>query len=124
MLTIFGYSAPESDVEAIILMKDAWGDPYSRNLEQTENIDVKAENVLRDTWKDFIHTHHYNVTDDFYKSSIGLFPRRTGEAEWNYSMPEKPIFYTHNPIHKNLGFKELWEWYSPLIEAENKKAQT
>lgn len=124
MLTIFGYSAPYADVEAIKLMKDAWGSPWSRNLEQTEIIDVKPEQALRGVWKDFIHTHHYDVTSDFYKSSIGLFPRRTCEAEWNYTMPKKLAFYPHNPIPKNLGFKELWEWYSPLIEAESKDAYT
>jgi len=121
MLTIFGYSAPQSDVEAIELMKGAWGDKYQRDIEQIEIIDVKNEEELRDTWKDFIHTHHYDVTKDFYKSSIGLFPRRTCEAEWNYHMPEELAFYPHNPIPQNMGFKELWEWYSPLIKAENKK---
>jgi hypothetical protein len=123
VLTVFGYSAPQSDIEAIELMKGAWGNKYQRNLEQIEIIDTKGEQELRDAWNDFIHTHHYNTSNDFYKSLMGLFPRRTCEAEWNYSMPAKPIFYPHNPIPRNLGFKELWEWYSPLIEAENKKAQ-
>lgn len=118
MLTIFGYSAPYSDVEAIKIMKDAWGSPWSRNLEQTEIIDVKPEYVLRDAWEGFIHTHHYNVTDDFYKSSVGLFPRRTCEAEWNSTMECR--FLEQNPIPKELGFKELWEWYTSLIQAEKK----
>ena len=83
----------------------------------------ESEEELIETWQDFIHTHHHNITTDFYQSSIGLFPRRTCEAEWNYSMPEKPEFYPQNPIPKNLGFKELWEWYRPLIVAENNKAQ-
>ena len=123
ILTIFGYGAPKSDVEAIKLMKSAWGDKYKRDIEQIEIIDIKDERELRDTWRDFIHTHHYDITNDFYKSSIGLFPRRTCEAEWNYDMPEKEVFYPQNPIPKNLGFEELWEWYNPMIEAENKKAQ-
>lgn len=122
MLTIFGYSAPQSDVEAIELMKGAWGDKYKRNIEQIEIIDFKSEEELRETWQAFIHTHHYDVTNDFYKSSIGLFPRRTCEAEWNYSMPEKIEFYPQNPIPRNLGFEELWDWYLPLIKAENEKA--
>lgn len=124
ILTIFGYGAPQSDVEAIELMKGAWGDKYQRNIEQIEIIDIKGEEELRDTWKNFIHTHHYSVTNDFYKSSLALFPRRTCEAEWNYSMPKKLAFYPQNPIPRNLEFEDLWEWYSPLIEAENKKAQT
>lgn len=124
ILTIFGYGAPQSDVEATELMKGAWGNKYKRNIEQIEIIDKKGEQELGDTWKDFIHTHHYDVIDNLYESLIGLFPRRTCEAEWNYTMPKKPSFYPHNPVPKNLGFKELWEWYSLLKEAENKKAQT
>jgi len=54
MLTIFGYSAPKSDVEAIELMKGAWGDKYKRNLEQIEIIDVKEEAELSNTWDDSI----------------------------------------------------------------------
>ena len=119
MLTIFGYGAPQSDVEAIELMKGAWGDKNQRDLEQIEIIDVKGNDDLRDTWGDFIHTHHYDVHADFYDSSIGLFPRRTCEAEWNYTMPEKPAFYPQNPIPTKLAFKELWEWYGPLTEAED-----
>ncbi len=122
MLTIFGYSAPQSDVEATQLMRDAWGSPWSRNLEQTEIIDVKTEQTLREAWKDFIHTHHYDVMNDFYRSSIGLFPRRTCEAEWDSTMECK--FLEQNPIPKGLAFEELWGWYSPLVEAENKKAQS
>ena len=102
-------------------MKGAWGDTHKRNVEQIEIIDLKGEEELRETWQAFIHTHHYNVTKDFYKSSMGLFPRRTCEAEWNYHMPEKLAFYPHNPIPRNLGFKELWEWCDPLMEAEDKK---
>jgi len=122
ILTIFGYGAPQSDVEAIELMKNAWGDKYHRAIEHIEIIDIKSDAELWDTWKGFIHTHHYNVTNDFYKSLMGLFPRRTCEAQWNYDMPEKEAFYPHNPIPRKLGFEELWEWYSPLIEAEKKKA--
>lgn len=122
MLTIFGYSAPKSDVEAIALMKGAWGDKYERNLEQIEIIDVKEEAELRNIWDDFIHTHHYDVAKDFYKSSIGLFPRRTCEAEWNYTMPAKLAFYPQNPIPKSMPFDELWAWYDALIQAETRNS--
>jgi hypothetical protein len=37
-------------------------------------------------------------------------------------MPEKEAFYLHNPISRKLGYEELCEWYSPLIETEKKKA--
>lgn len=122
VLTIFGYSAPQSDVEAIELMKGGWGNKYKRDIEQIEIIDTKEKQELRNTWNDFIHPDHYCVEDDFYKSSIALSPRRTCEAWWNCLMPEKLEFYPNNPIPRELAFKELWEWFRPLIEAENSKA--
>jgi hypothetical protein len=117
-LTIFGYSAPKSDVEAIEMMKKAWGSVWDRNIEEVEIIDGKNSNELKESWSDFIHTHHYHTTDDFYKSIIALFPRRTCEAQWNYSMPAKPVFYPQNPIPRQLNFPELWEWYARLTEFE------
>ena len=36
MITIFGYSAPKSDVEAIAMLKKAWGSVDDRSLEEIE----------------------------------------------------------------------------------------
>ena len=44
MITIFGYSAPKSDVEALDMMKRAWGKVDDRKLEEIEIIDIKDEN--------------------------------------------------------------------------------
>jgi hypothetical protein len=82
VLTIFGYGAPESDVEALKLMKGAWGDPQERNLEEIEIIDIKSEDELRRSWDPFIHTHHCRMTSDFYESWIRHHPRRTIEPMW------------------------------------------
>ena len=112
------------DVVSIHITTRVKGKRVRRCKQIIEIIDIEGEKELSETWQDFIHTHHYDVTKDFYKSSIGLFPRRTCEAEWNYSIPEKPEFYPQNPIPKNLGFEGLWDWYGPLLRAENKRAQT
>ncbi|MDG1041154.1 MAG: hypothetical protein P8P00_09805 [Polaribacter sp.] len=80
-ITLFGYAAPVSDIEAINIMKKAWGKPLSnRTMEQIEIINTATKEGLLNTWKDFIHTHHYDIINDYYKSSINKFPRRTGEA--------------------------------------------
>lgn len=118
MITTFGYSAPKSDVSAVKLLKEAWGDVYGRNMEQTEIIDIREEANLRATWKPFIHTHHYEIHDDFYDSWIGNHPRRSGEAYWNQYWEAK--FIDNNPVPKNAGFEELWDWFNSLIEAEEK----
>lgn len=116
MLTIFGYGAPATDVEAVNVMKQAWGTPQERNLEEVEIIDIKIGDELRATWGDFIHTHHYQTVSDFYDSWIAKHPRRTCEAMWNGLMEGR--FVSDNRIPRELNFEDLWRWYQPLLEAE------
>lgn len=116
MITFFGYGAPKTDVSAIELMKAAWGEVHDRNMEQTEIIDIKSEEDLHKTWKPFIHSHHDDCLDDFYKSWISNHPRRTGEAYINQYLDGK--FIDNNPIPRDLSFPDLWEWFKPLREAE------
>lgn len=54
-LTIFGYGAPKADVEAVRIMKSAWGNTESREFEQTEIIDVRPEDAHRHM--DSIYSH-------------------------------------------------------------------
>ena len=50
ILSIFGYGAPKSDVEAIKLMKEGWGDVKARSMEETEIVDIWPEDDLRQNW--------------------------------------------------------------------------
>src|SRR5581483_4203482 len=116
MITIFGYSGPKSDEEAIGVMKEAWGDKYKRELEQTAFITPLEEEEIHDNWKSFIHTHHCEIDNDFYNSWIANHPRRTGEA-WMHQYIEAK-FIDNNPIPKDMNFPELWEWYAKFREPE------
>lgn len=118
MITVFGYGAPKSDISAIALMKKAWGDVNTREMEQTEIIDIREEEELEEVWEPFIHTHHREFHKDFYNSFIANHPRRTGEAYYNQYYLAK--FIENNPIPVNLPFNELWEWYKKLQLVENK----
>lgn len=116
MITIFGYSGPKTDQEAIGAMKEAWGDKNQRAMEQTAFITTQSEDEISKNWELFIHTHHYEVHADFYDSWIANHPRRTGEAYLNQYLEAK--FIENNPIPKNLDFPRLWEWYEQFKEAE------
>ena len=116
MFTIFGYSAPTSDVEAIDLLSEAWGDKYQRSLEQIEIIDILEEDTLNDRWDRFIHTHHYDTHKDFYSSMIGKCSRRSTDACFGANID--CIFWEEYPIPQNASWEELDDWLEPYIKTE------
>ncbi len=116
MVTIFGYGAPASDLAAVQLMEEAWGGAEERNMEQFEIVDIRPEEDLAETWKRFIHTHHYEVHSDVYESWLLNHPRRSGEAYWNQYY--EALFVERNPPPRDIGLTELQNWYVPLLERE------
>ncbi len=121
-VTIFGYGAPKTDVEAIKLMNDAYGTADKRNMEQFEIIDIKTEDQVVETWKGFIHSHHYDYSDNYFKSSLAFNPRRTFESYHQHNLPMTidEAFSESNPVPSDIKtLEELWEWHKNLIEAEN-----
>jgi hypothetical protein len=117
VFTIFGYSAPQSDVEAIALLKEGWGERYKRELEQVEIIDIKSEDDLRETWDPFIVEHHYDAERSFYESWIARHPRRSCDAVWRQTMEIE--FLADNSIPVSLPFGLQLDWYQQLIDAEH-----
>lgn len=121
-ITIFGYGAPKTDVEAISLMKNAWGNPINRNTEQFEMIDIRPENTLKTLWKDFIYNQHYDYGKNYFDSEMAQFPRRTIERYFHRFKANKPaeLFQEPNTIPQNFKtLKDMWKWFKPLIDAEN-----
>jgi hypothetical protein len=114
--TIFGYGAPKSDVDAIALMKRAWGQPEQREMEQTEIVDIRDADELASNWDPFIHSHHYEVHDNFFDSWIANHPRRSCEAAWAQYYDAK--FVDKNPIPTDLTFPDLYGWLSSLTSVE------
>lgn len=116
MLTLFGYGAPSSDVEAVSLMKEAWQGNTSFKIAETEIIDIKDKAVLEETWSPLIFSHHYMTTNDFQNSWIANHPRRSCEAMYNVTVKAK--FVHNNPMPRGASFKELYSWLQPLLRAE------
>ena len=119
VFTVFGYSAPKTDVEAIELLKEGWGSANNRELEQIEIIDIADEDTLIKSWKEFIHSHHYSIFDNFYETFIGEHPRRSCEAYWSQNM--ECMFIEPFPMPQNVSFEELYNWVQPRIDAEKKR---
>lgn len=116
VVTVFGYSAPVTDVEAVDLLKTAWGSPDHRELEEIEIIDIIKDEELYERWEPFIHTHHYRTSTSFYESIIGRSPRRSCEAMWATLMDL--VFTEPNPIPQNASWDELNDFFNILLEDE------
>jgi hypothetical protein len=118
ILTIFGYGAPETDVEAIELMKQARGDPNSKEhvLDQIEIIDIRCEGELYRNWKAFICGDHYFRYADFYQSLPALHPRRTCEDFWEAIMECNP--QEDRAMPRGADWAQLDAWLAPLLQQE------
>ena len=118
VVTIYGYSAPKTDIEAKNLLLTGWGSWEKRQFEQFEII-IKPggdEQDARVAWDDFIHTHHYRIRHDFMDSYIAQTPRRTIESWWAQNFEAK--FVENNSYPKLTSVSDLAEWLQPLIKAE------
>ncbi len=118
MLTIFGYSAPDSDKKAVSLLKKAWGDLEKRDLEEVSVIDIIDEDAMLEKWDEFIYSHHYRYTNDFYESYLGMFPRRSCETVFaTYQMN----LWADNSkgFRKGMTWSEVIELLSPLLNEED-----
>lgn len=119
MVTIFGYSAPKSDAEAIAMMKKAWGAIDYRKLEEIELIDIRDEKDVINSWSEFIHTHHYSYHINFFDSTLARYPRRTCEATFDRLM--NCIWLDGNKGFKeNMSFSDIDEVTYKLIDEEEK----
>lgn len=118
IVTVFGYRAPVTDVAAIAEFQQAWGTPDQRQFEQFEFIVRPGSNhdETRLRWDDFVHTHHYDVWDNFFESWIARHPRRTGEVYYRQYIEAN--FVDENPMPRGLDLRSTVEWYQELMKYE------
>lgn len=107
-LTVFGYSAPTSDVEAVDLLKKAWLARSDRQMEHVELIDIAPTEVLEERWGPFVPTLHYQPEPHFDQSHIARWPRRISES-WFIPMSEgRPC--QHFPLPWTSNLEELQDY--------------
>ncbi|MEX2410295.1 MAG: hypothetical protein WD607_02800 [Candidatus Paceibacterota bacterium] len=115
-LTIFGYGAPKTDVEAINLLKSGWGNPDQRIFEEVEIINIEDEELLIKKWSDFIHSSHYSIHADYYESSIAKFPRRVNEC--HFQTGNLNIWLNNHRVEPGLRFNQLEKEFRRIIKFE------
>lgn len=111
MCTIFGYSAPKEDQAAIKLIQQAWKANKAVTLAETEIIDIESENKVRENWKNFPFSHHYEIYNSFYKSTLGLFPRESCEKLVREKFENECITYPEtSPLLALSNWNDVRTW--------------
>ena len=118
-VTVFGYSAPKSDVAAMDMLRTAWGNWEKRNLEEIEIIDIADEETVCSVWDDFIHTHHYSVVKSIFDSAIGKFPRRTCEFLFDNMMNNCWIDAKELGFTPDMDFSDIRRLLAGLMAEED-----
>ncbi|WP_343785326.1 hypothetical protein [Wandonia haliotis] len=116
MVTIFGYSAPVSDIDAKKLMLDASFKNKSREFYELEIIDVKPEEEVEETWDDFIYSHHYSIHNSLKETYLWYHPRRTTDAFFDAYLMNSP--WDDNPFPEFNDVYEMHQWIEPLLKGE------
>ncbi len=107
-ITIFGYAAPQTDVEARELLLNAWKENPTFELAQIEIIDIKSRVKLKETWKNFFCRDHYGIFRSIRNSYLFSYPRRSCEALAMATLQLSP--WKQNPFPNTTNLSKLQEW--------------
>lgn len=117
IVTIFGYAAPSTDIEARQLLLDAWKNNPTLPLAEIDIIDTNKRAILEKTWQDFIHKTHYGIFDDISNTHLLRHPRRSCEAFAMATLQQTPWRENKLPAYPSLS--ALHHWLNPLLAEEN-----
>ena len=115
-MTIFGYSAPSSDIEAEKLIQAAWLHISEREFEHIEVIDIQDSEEVSRRWRSFAPTFHLNHAVSFEGSCIYKWPRRSCEALF-YAMSEGWVSEDF-PLSETDNLNELQNYIEKIAEHE------
>jgi len=116
LVTIFGYSAPSTDIAARDAMLSVWQQNPYKELAQFEIVDIRPRDELHREWSQFITREHYGVFNDFMDTYLFRYPRRSCDAFSSASLMLEPWPLNHPPRFNALT--QLHEWLQPLLEEE------
>lgn len=114
ILTIFGYSAPKTDIEAVETLKEAWNFYGKKLIEEIEIIDKLDKKELKIKWHNFSEGTHLHCAENFFESMCGKYPRRTTEQLFDVTMLS--ILRTDNRGFKSgMSFDDIKQFIKPLL---------
>lgn len=116
LLTIFGYSAPTTDIEAKNIMLYAWNKNKRKELNEIKIIDTKHKRQVEKTWSEFIYNGHGGIYKNVRHTRSFLYARRSCESWGDAIMQNFPWKEIKMPRFRKL--ESLQKWVQPLIAEE------
>jgi hypothetical protein len=122
LITFFGYGAPETDVEAVSLLREMAEANSVREWGDVEIIDIKSLQELHDRWQSFFVRGHYAIMPSFADSILTQNPRRSAETLWLRTMEVTAV--AAQPYPETLDLRELQRAAKDLMASEPTKLGT
>ncbi len=116
IFSIFGYSAPTTDVEARKLMKSAWTKNKRQQSNEIDIIDIRPREKVEENWDGFIYKGHGGIFDDVRDTQSFRYARRSCESWGDAIFQCDP--WSENNLPKFTSLAELQNWVKPLIDEE------
>jgi hypothetical protein len=118
-ITVFGYSAPQTDVKARELMLKVWQKNQILDFSQFEVVDIKSPSELAISWKDFVVRNNFGTTNNFFDTYLARHPRRSCDSFAMAQLQQMPWRDNSFPEFEYLA--DLQAWVQPLLEEEKKE---
>jgi hypothetical protein len=115
-LTVFGYSAPVTDIDARDMMLNALVNNPSREFSEVDIIDIKSKDEIEDNWSDFFYSHHYGTDKTLKDSHLWYHPRRSCDAHASAYLMNTP--WSENSFPEFKTIKAMHNWIEPLVNEE------
>ena len=116
IFTIFGYSAPKTDVKAVEMMKMAWKRNSRFEFNEVEIIDILSREKVENNWEDFTFKTHYSIHESVDTTLSFIYTRRSSEHWGDSIMMLKPWSERRMPKYRDLS--KLHKWIQPLVYEE------
>lgn len=120
-VTVFGYSAPVTDVAARKILIDTFSSNRFREMAEVEIIDIRNRDDIESAWSDFYFSHHYGIFDSFEHSQIYRYFRRSCDAFAMASLQCNPV--PENSPSDVSTVKQLKEFAASLFHEERADAK-